>query len=141
MSDFLKLADAIENHAEALRGLADAILTTGAVMGSVEEPSSPRSEVSNDPQAETPKTTRKPREPKAETPKEETKTEDAGQDAQPDLSLEIKKLVLEIAKGNRDGVVALLKDFGAEKAGDVPLDRHTEFLGRLEDLKAEGDLA
>lgn len=143
MSDMLVLATAIQN-------LADAIIATGAVMGSVEEPSSPRSEVSNDPQAEG-KTTRKP---KAAAPAETAKPKDtgasqegagsassAGQDEQPDLSVEIKKLVLEIAKGNREGVVALLKEFGAEKAGDVPLDRHPEFLGRLEDLKAEGDLA
>lgn len=143
MSDMLRLAEAVADLAVAQNKLADAIIATGAVMGAAPEapPSSPRSEVSTDPQAETPKATRKKAEPKAPEPEPETTSDDAGADAVQDLSVEIKKLVLEIAKGNREGVVALLKEFGAEKAGDVPLDRHPEFLGRLEDLKAEGDLA
>lgn len=133
MSDMLVLAAAVQN-------LADAIIATGAVMGSVEEPSSPRSEVSNDPQAEAPKATRKPREPKAEAPKEEAKTET---EVTEDLIPQIKKLGLEVAKDNRDGVVELLKEFDVpeEKLGNVPAAQQADFLARLQTLKEEGDLA
>lgn len=130
MSDMLVLAAAIDK-------LADAIIATGAVMGSVEEPSSPRSEVSNDPQAEAPKATRKPREPKAETPKEKT------DEPTEDLIPQIKKLGLEVAKDNRDGVVELLKEFDVpeEKLGNVPAAQQADFLARLQQLKEENDLA
>ena len=89
MSDMLVLATAIQN-------LADAIIATGAVMGSAEVPSSPRSEVSNDP-AEAPKAARKKTEPKADTPKEEPAPAEEVVDLIPD----IKKLGLEVAKDNR----------------------------------------
>lgn len=132
MSDMLVLATAIQN-------LADAIIATGAVMGSAEVPSSPRSEVSNDPQAEAPKATRKKTEPKADTPKEEPKTEVEFEDLIPD----IKKLGLEVAKDNREGVVELLKEFDVpeEKLGNVPAAQQADFLARLQTLKEEGDLA
>lgn len=141
MSDMLVLAAAVQN-------LADAIIATGAVMGSVEEPSSPRSEVSNDPQAEG-KTTRKT---KAVAPAETTKPKDTGasqedagtaSNATEDLIPQIKKLGLEVAKDNRDGVVSLLKEFDVpeEKLGNVPAAQQADFLARLETLKAEGDLA
>lgn len=132
MSDMLVLATAIQN-------LADAIIATGAVMGSVEEPSSPRSEVSNDPQAEAPKATRKKTEPKADTPKEEPAPAEEVVDLIPD----IKKLGLEVAKDNREGVVELLKEFDVpeEKLGNVPAAQQADFLARLQTLKEEGDLA
>lgn len=125
--------------ATAIQNLADAIIATGAVMGSAEVPSSPRSEVSNDPQAEAPKATRKKTEPKADTPKEEPKTEVEFEDLIPD----IKKLGLEVAKDNREGVVELLKEFDVpeEKLGNVPAAQQADFLARLQTLKEEGDLA
>ena len=132
MSDMLVLATAIQN-------LADAIIATGAVMGSAEVPSSPRSEVSNDPQAEAPKATRKKAEPKADTPKEEPAPAEEVVDLIPD----IKKLGLEVAKDNREGVVELLKEFDVpeEKLGNVPAAQQADFLARLRTLKEEGDLA
>ena len=132
MSDMLVLATAIQN-------LADAIIATGAVMGSAEVPSSPRSEVSNDPQAEAPKATRKKAEPKADTPKEEPAPAEEVVDLIPD----IKKLGLEVAKDNREGVVELLKEFDVpeEKLGNVPAAQQADFLARLQTLKEEGDLA
>lgn len=137
MSDMLRLAEAVADLAVAQNKLADAIIATGAVMGSVEEPSSPRSEVSNDPQAEAPKATRKKTEPKADTPKEEPAPEVA------DLIPDIKKLGLEVAKDNREGVVELLKAFDVpeEKLGNVPAAQQADFLARLQTLKEEGDLA
>lgn len=131
MSDMLVLAAAIDK-------LADAIIATGAVMGSAEVPSSPRSEVSNDP-AEPPKATRKKTEPKADTPKEETAPAEEVADLIPD----IKKLGLEVAKDNREGVVELLKEFDVpeEKLGNVPAVQQADFLARLRTLKEEGDLA
>ena len=132
MSDMLVLATAIQN-------LADAIIATGAVMGSAEVPSSPRSEVSNDPQAEAPKATRKKTEPKADT----TKEEPAPAEEVVDLIPDIKKLGLEVAKDNREGVVELLKEFDVpeEKLGNVPAAQQADFLARLQTLKEEGDLA
>ena len=131
MSDMLVLATAIQN-------LADAIIATGAVMGSAEVPSSPRSEVSNDP-AEAPKAPRKKTEPKADTPKEEP----APAEEVVDLIPGIKKLGLEVAKDNREGVVELLKEFDVpeEKLGNVPAAQQADFLARLQILKEEGDLA
>lgn len=143
MSDMLVLATAIQN-------LADAIIATGAVMGSTEVPSSPRSEVSNDPQAEG-RTTRKPKAaPSAETTKPKdtgASQEDAGSASSAtevvDLIPDIKKLGLEVAKDNREGVVELLKEFDVpeEKLGNVPAAQQADFLARLQTLKEEGDLA
>ena len=135
MSDMLVLATAIQN-------LADAIIATGAVMGSAEVPSSPRSEVSNDP-AEPPKATRKKTEPKADTKSASTEDNQTDSGDVADLIPQIKKLGLEVAKDNRDGVVSLLKEFDVpeEKLGNVPAAQQADFLARLQILKEEGDLA
>ena len=139
MSDMLVLATAIQN-------LADAIIATGAVMGSTEVPSSPRSEVSNDPQAEAPKARRS----KGAATATEAAGSTANQTSAPapadevvDLIPDIKKLGLEVAKDNREGVVELLKEFDVpeEKLGNVPAAQQADFLARLQTLKEEGDLA
>lgn len=58
-----------------------------------------------------------------------------------DRSADVKKLVLEIAKTNREGIVALMAEFGgATKAGEIPLADHEAFIARAEELKAEADL-
>ena len=144
MSDMLVLAAAIDK-------LADAIIATGAVMGSAEVPSSPRSEVSNDPQAEAP-TVRKAKTPKASATdasgsspgQTASSQESSSSEAEVvDLIPDIKKLGLEVAKDNREGVVELLKEFDVpeEKLGNVPAAQQADFLARLQTLKEEGDLA
>lgn len=115
MSDMLALAKAID-------GLTAALVANGAALGATPPP------------AENNKPGRKPK----ETPAPAAEPETPAADEPEDKGVEIKKLVLEIAKTDRAGVVALLSEFGAEKAGDVPVAKHVEFLGRLEALKAGG---
>lgn len=117
MSDMLALAKAID-------GLTAALVANGAALGSTPaaEPSKPGRKAKDTP-----------------TPAPEPETTAVGAEEPEDKGVEIKKLVLEIAKTDRAGVVALLSEFGAEKAGDVPVAKHAEFLGRLEALKAGGD--
>ena len=121
MSDILALAAAMDR-------LTDAILGNGATLGATA------------PQAEDPKATRKPKETAAPAAEPEADTPALEPEAT-DRTPEIKKLVLEIAKGDRPSVVALLAEFGAEKAGDVPIAKHDEFMARLEALKPADDLA
>lgn len=129
MSDILALAAAMDR-------LTDAILGNGATLGAT----APQAEAAAPPAAK-PKTTKGSATTASETTAEQPAPSPDPSPEAADRTPEIKKLVLEIAKGDRPSVVALLAEFGAEKAGDVPIAKHDEFMARLEALKAEGDLA